>query len=129
MNEFIVWDGFKKKFVNDVTMYMSFNENGTINSFNGFGDNKYFNYIGLKDINNNKIYADSSIVKLEWKDYRYRNEIIREIGYFLFNKDLKCLEFKSVESKMKINFVMHIDYIQRVEIIDTIQENKLGLIK
>lgn len=90
-----------------------------------------FNYIGKKDINGNKIYADCSIVQMEWKDNRY-SKAKKEYGYFSENKEKHCLEFiiiANCKQVKKINFVNHIDFILSLKIIDTIQKNKLGLIK
>ena len=85
----------------------------------------------LKDINDKPIYADSSICKIEWRDNRYSN-LKREFGYFSHNKEKHCLEFIITIDTLpikRINFIQHIDFIVSLEIIDTKQKNKLGLIK
>lgn len=89
-----------------------------------------FNYIGLNDINNNKIYADCSIVEFTYEgDFKP----VTLQGYFSFDDELLCY---------KINLLPKLDYgvnklfyfeakfkyrISGIKIIDTIQENKLGL--
>ena len=97
------------------------------------GNAKFYRYrdIGLKDINDKPIYADSSICKIEWRDNRYSN-LKREFGYFSHNKEKHCLEFIITIDTLpikRINFIQHIDFIVSLEIIDTKQKNKLGLIK
>lgn len=135
MQEFIVWDDIKREFTNNVTCFMSFNEDGTINSYNGFGETKYFQYIGKKDTEGNKIYADSSIVEFIYQGeqipvhgarvhhtislvgfFTYDNEEARYEVDILNNSEYVCLNFDSLKFK-------------DIKIIDTIQENKLGLIK
>ena len=76
--------------------------------------------VGLKDINGKSIYADSSIVEFEHKDKKLQ-------GFFRY-------------SKMRLSYVIEDLYNDMGEMvydgsqnnfktIDTIQENKLGLIK
>ena len=78
------------------------------------------NDIGLKDINGKSIYADSSIVEFEHKDKKLQ-------GFFRY-------------SKMRLSYVIEDLYNDMGEMvydgsqnnfktIDTIQENKLGLMK
>lgn len=107
--------------------------------------NKNHKDIGLKDINGKNIYADSSIVEFQLKDDvifadftgakpTIWNEI-KMIGYFVFdNEDLRY-EIDIVDwekNKTKSNFIcLHYNLatMSQFKIIDTIQENKLGLIK
>ena len=138
MNEFIVWDKRSKCFIlNDegfdrFEMYMD----GTLHYYQnchdgeGFGSEDYesFNYIGLKDINNNKIYADSSIVEFEHRMhgkcrgvFSYSNT---ELAYLI--KLISVNDFTFTD-KTRINY--NVIDISDVNLLDTIQENKLGLIK
>ena len=76
------------------------------------------NDIGLKDINGKSIYADSSIVEYgiqKWK-------VIYNV--FQMSYELECVSNKSL-SNMRLTGA----YQNQLKIIDTIQENKLGLIK
>ena len=81
------------------------------------------NDIGLKDINGKSIYADSSIVEFKNIGSNYN-------GYFTFDIVKLCykvivLDIKSVRKE----FIFNSNNIENIKIIDTIQENKLGLIK
>lgn len=129
MNEFIVWDEEKKAFnKNEVWMdrfgafytlpELSYSE--TKGKFWDRHSMKTFNYIGKTDINENKIYADCSIVEIEYGLYSTRRTIV---GYFSYNSSFCRYDFIGNESNF--NFTL----INSIKIIDTIQENKLGLIK
>ena len=79
--------------------------------------------IGLKDINGKSIYADSSIVE-------FKNIGSNYTGYFTFDLVKLCykiivLDIKSVRKE----FIFNSNNIENIKIIDTIQQNKLGLIK
>ena len=96
-------------------------------------------YIGLKDIEDNKIYADSSIVEFELKDFcpcevmemDCECEIYTKCrGYFNFNYTQLAYDIILFNSeKIKITYNRRFYDIKNIKIIDTIQENKLGLIK
>ena len=80
MSEFIVWDKEYKYFTKEYTLA----SDGEI-CYSGRCIQEspilsIHNYIGIKDINDNNIYADSSIV--EFVDLA-RNKLV---GYFRFNK-------------------------------------------
>ena len=83
--------------------------------------------LGLKDINDKKIYADSSIVKFKWVE--------EYIGYFTYNTDSVRYEIIILKRPTEIKGAMFntFDYDQYAmkdfKVIDTIQENKLGLLK
>ena len=79
-----------------------------------------FDYIGLNDTNNNKIYADCSIVKLG-----------NDIGFIKYSPFLSANVFICLSSHKTEQPLMECSLfnINNMEIIDTIQENKLGLIK
>lgn len=127
MSEFMVWDDIGKEFIKDVTSFISFNSNGTINCFNGFGDTKYFKAIGLKDIDNKEIYADCSIVEILINHKSAGNRL--SIGYFKFNKEYLRYEVVFIDGYMKSKTEFYHLFMSNIKIIDTIQENKLGLFK
>ena len=150
MNEFIVWDK-ELEFFGESNKYL-INCNGDL-----FFDNndKYLynqtdklvacNYIGLKDINNNKIYADCSIVEFDFEykstqPKRLENGLSQSTVYSQIQKTkLKgWFEYNNEELRYEINILNDSDFIclwyqigdmRNLKIIDTIQENKLGLIK
>lgn len=123
-DQYIVFDDIRKEFTKDVTSFLSFNRNGTINCFNGFGDTKYFKDIGLKDINGKSIYADSSIVEFEYFDIDPKNTCIL-YGYFSFKQSELGYRVCTFDNSYFVSFTN----IRNFKIIDTIQENKMGLIK
>lgn len=142
MNEFIIWDEryrvFRKLLKIDFELGLYF----CIDTVVPFEKGKLVKNIGLKDINGKSIYADCSIVEFEHKYtqrckkengiytlenfHTQKTEILQ--GYFVWNND---------ELKYEINILNHdfficLDFINSMKnfkIIDTIQENKLGLIK
>ena len=105
MDNFIVWDGKYKLF-----------------------------YIGLNDINNNKIYADSSIVEFDFLGF---GELTPDSykAFVKWNKerfryDIQTLSRVDKNSNLYVfDLGKCIDRISNIKIIDTIQESKLGLIK
>lgn len=123
-DQYIVFDDIRKEFTKDVTSFLSFNRNGTINCFNGFGDTKYFKDIGLKDINGKSIYADSSIVEFEYKALQTKVK-----GYFKYSNITLGYHLHLLEGFIGRAFRFDYEYMYNFKIIDTIQENKLGLIK
>ena len=80
----------------------------------------------VKDINNKRIYADSSIVEIERGD---------NIFYAYFSFDKKYLRYEICTfacNNFDIKEVNRVDFFYfgeaKFKIIDTIQENKLGLL-
>ena len=135
MNEFIIWDDEDNKFIiwenvvftkdkdDDFIIIMK-----EIDPIVSEGRNfKSFNYIGKKDINNNKIYADSSICEIAIKHRTDGNRI--SIGYFVFNLEYLRHEVVFIDGYMKGKKEFYNGFMYRFKIIDTIQQNKLGLIK
>ena len=133
MNEFIVWDDTRKKFVDLREVYYdSFGnieeivlscENEPTTSVLTFHDD-----IGIKDINNKKIYADCSIV--EFKHINTYGCSSTRQGYFTFDNDLCCYIIKCINEDLILIYACSVfSAITDIKIIDTIQENKLGLIK
>ena len=133
-NEFVVWDNKDNKFV-------SKNELRYFNIFKVLFDKPQPRwslcfYIGKTDIDNKKIYADSSIVELKKTEripYR-RNEHEIDIltGYFTYSETE--LRYKLIVYKTSLQKYSYgdLDFNDRkmseLKIIDTIQENKLGLL-
>lgn len=118
MNEFLIWDMEINKPVVVATIedYIDVN----------FKDRcKAFRDIGLKDINGKSIYADSSIIEF----FDHKQDYFK--GYFTFN--IKKLAYEIIIFGLNEDFIDIITYckddITNLKIIDTIQENKLGLIK
>lgn len=128
MNEFIVWSKTNKKYLNgdefvlDNTGNVYFwNNDNTLSPFKRY---ELFNYIGINDINNNKIYADCSIVEFQWTN-NFGNI---QTDWGVFRYDLDYLQYLIYEENEDIN-KSSIKDVFNLKIIDTIQENKLGLIK
>ena len=81
--------------------------------------------IGKTDINNKKIYADSSIVEFKYKSNHPLSILKEEKGVFIFYNPLLQYCIRTFEE----NELYTIQGLRDLKIIDTIQENKLGLIK
>lgn len=132
MNEFIVWDDEDNKFISweDVTFTKDKNDDfiiimKEIDTTLSEGRNfKTFNYVGLKDTDNKKIYADSSIVEI---DYLYLKCKIK--AYFFFSEATLSYHIRTLERFDGRSFKYDFEAMLNIKIIDTIQENKLGLIK
>lgn len=80
------------------------------------GEGDICKFIGIKDINGDKIYTDSSIVES-------CNGIV---GFITYHDSSFSYVFKSINSE--INYTLNKETIKSMKIIDTIQENKLGLV-
>ena len=151
MNEFIVWDKKQKKFrclsciVYDTTgKYDIDKEDISIKLVNCWGspfaDNgnqnpdilvrrepKHFTihqYIRLKDINNKKIYSDSSICRV---NYFSSSDWISDYCYFSFDDENLRYTVHLINEREIVDY--EASCFDCIEIVDTIQENKLGLIK
>lgn len=127
MNEFIVWDKFREEFTDDLTI-------SGININEALEENEdwiCFPWIGLKDTEGNKIYADSSIVEL--KMIINKVEVIIK-GYFSYIKEELRYEFYQYFNQRQSFIKAYLSprdsrITENFKIIDTIQENKLGLIE
>lgn len=133
MTEFIVWDKVLKYFMDDD---LNISKDGELIRLNKWGESdcldidnlSVHNYIGKKDSNDNKIYADSSIVEFVFKDSK-TSENVKLKGFFTWNDEDLRYEIDILNDSDYICLNYRIDLICNMKIIDTIQENKLGLIK
>lgn len=125
MNEFIVWDKAFKIFRNKLPFNYCIDLDGKIKIFENktivrnAEDMYLFNYIGIKDINNEKIYADCSIV-----EFKYINKKLQ--GYFKFDK-FKLKYFIILLNNKTLEYDPY--NILNIKVIGTLQENKPELIK
>jgi|LGVF01.2.fsa_nt_gb hypothetical protein len=141
MNEFIVYDSVKKEFVDDVSylidkqgdLFFADFETTTGSGLDGVcfvmgasETKKAFSYIGKKDIDGNKIYADCSIVELRIT-FDVGNTYETMMGYFRYNELALCYEF--IEplgdnfSRRKWNYSRYDYKIADLKTIGTLQEN------
>lgn len=137
MNEFIVWDRRKKEWLKDNCVLT---KEGSLLKFPSLKmlDSVQFEVIrpiGKRDINGNKIYADSSIIEFEYPKYKVGTTIQdgynTYIGHFKFNDNtLSYMVYtkNADDSGYRWHFADIFSQIKNIKIIDTIQENKLGLI-
>lgn len=127
MDEFIVWDEARKSFI----------DYEAINEFYkpSLKDINVFTYIGLNDIDDKKLYANCSI-------FEFVNYVDRQVykGYFkydLFYQRMFVWFFEPIKNNKPFGYdgigLERVEYlpgiITNLKIIDTILENKLGLIK
>ena len=131
MNEFIVWNKRSKAFIrgNDFKI----NHKGVLVDFMGLRVNSksFFNYIGKKDINDKKIYAESSIIEFEWRESLKLDLMPTEHvkGYFYYNKNTLSYRLIPLNVGSERTEYCDLNKVSNIKIIDSIQENKLGLIK
>lgn len=132
MNEFIVWDDEDNKFIcwEDAAFSKDKNDDFVIimkeiDPILSEGRNfQTFNHIGLKDINNKKIYENSSICRVS---YFSSSDWISDYCYFSFDDENLRYTVHLINEREIVDYEgSHFDCI---EIVDTIQENKLRLIK
>ena len=137
MNEFIIWDDGILTFaeaMEDKTPSGGFVPFDYIIKCDGYlkgalyGKYPSFKYIGLKDINNKKIYADSSIIEFTYIDLKTK-ENVKLQGYFTWNDEDLRYEIDVLNHSLYICLNYRVNLVVVIKIIDTIQENKLGLIK
>lgn len=126
MSEFIVWDNKYKGFLNENISLLP-DGISTIPHFdiNNVTTKRFetFNFIGKKDSNKNKIYADCSII-----EFNFENKKL--IGYFHFEKKSLAYDIRVLNNNIySIGYAHFNNKIKKLKIIDTIQENKLELIK
>jgi len=89
-------------------------------------------YIGKSDINNKKIYADSSIIEFEIfiiNPDDTTSVIYTLNGFFTYNDIELRYEIDILDNNSFVCLNYNIENQRNFKIIDTLQENKLGLIK
>lgn len=136
MEKFIVWDNKEKEFIVDKHEQYALTSNGTLvydnYSFEKCNNNnerfKAFRSILKQDINGQEIYADCSIVEFEL-DKTFGEISKLQKGYFSYNNDYLCYDWVDLTNNRKVRLGLHFNQLKNIKIIDTIQENKLGLIK
>ena len=156
MKEFIVWDDFAKEFYDNKNSFYENDCNNKCVLLNGrveiFVDEEYdssvfYPYkekdkliplwdIGLKDTNRKSIYADCSIVEFIYRPIG-ESRTCRDIGFIFFCKEdfMFKINILTRSDKNGDNYIFNLGnslnnmYMKEIKIIDTIQENKLGLIK
>ncbi len=86
--------------------------------------------IGKTDMDNKKIYADCSIVEFKMHGTK---SIVKVQGYFYWSDISLSYRWQNLTLDGKLRIEKHISWESAIglkfKIIDTIQENKLGLIK
>jgi len=137
MNEFIVWDKKYLKFLEDDFVLfngMIYRDTRDFENDINSNDLEILRHIGKTDINNKKIFADSSIVEFNFLPFG-ETETVTYKGFVKYNQDRFRFEIEVIShcDKDGDNYIFDlgkcIDRITNIKIIDTIQENKLGLIK
>ncbi len=125
MNKFIVWDNDEERFIDESkcmwrVLYFHRNEKDFVNEVSD--DLDMFQSIGKQDVYGKEIYPDCSIVEFIEEDTN-----VFAIGYLCFDKKRLRYRVYDLDEKKYYKYSEFMSYDIRV--IDTIQENKLGLIK
>ena len=126
-DEFAVWDEERNIWTNFCTEHL-FNDLYCAFITEKEDNYTFYNYIGLKDIEDNKLYANSSIFTCLFTN-SYDGAKTNLTGY-LQHEDFKwwfVLINKTNKQLPRLEFELE-DY-SNIKIVDNIQENKLGLIK
>ena len=122
MDELIEWSEELKMFSNSKTLKDLLRED-TYDEHE-INEVEYFHYIRKTDINNEKIYADCSVVEIK---YNTSVSLKCIIGTFKYNSDCLCYEFINSDSKSFTNKIVRFDEItfnrSHLKIIGTLQEN------
>ena len=136
MKEFIVWysngtDKFNKEFtLDDLISQLHYDEICDSPLLKDYKVIEICQSVGLEDISNNKIYADCSIVEFELIiNPVCRTVVLNRKGVFKYDKDLCAYIIEWIDEDRILIFSTSFKHIKNIKIIDTIQENKLGLIK
>ena len=136
MKEFIVWysngtDKFSKEFtLDDLISQLHYDEICDSPLLKDYKVIEICQSVGLEDISNNKIYADCSIVEFELIiNPVCRTVVLNRKGVFKYDKDLCAYIIECIDEDRILIFSTSFKHIKSIKIIDTIQENKLGLIK
>ena len=134
VSEFILWDRIFKRFTSEFPNNYCLDLDGKVKEFGNSYIKKekdtafdVLSYIGKTDVNGDRIYADCSIVETTILD---ESGAIILFGFFMYNK--KELRYElNIELNGKEPVCLHFDSerMVNVKVVDTIQENKLGIIK
>jgi len=139
MNEFTIWDKKDRIFISkeDASFIECGSYSSIITDIIDKNTDRYqlFKGIGIKDINNRSIYAESSILefanmKNNKKYYAFlKFDVYWQRMFFWFVQD--CNDNKAFGyAGKKLDRVEYTpDIMHKLKVIDTVQENKLGLIK
>jgi hypothetical protein len=132
MNEFIVWDKTKHKFIDEYNVLIdgsgtnvhNFNRDSSVR-FNRDDKNELeiCNYIGKTDTEGNKIYADCSIVEYL---ITYTDDCKAEIkrGIFTFNKYTSSFYIQNEAKQELATNGFWIKRASNFKVIGTLQEDK-----
>ena len=123
MHRYIEWNNLDKKF-QEPKCGCGLTINELFNTFDNTENFSIFKYIGKVDIDNNFIFERSSIVEI---GFSWQNSEDRIKGYFVY--DNSCLKYVIWDINKNDFIDFDITKMQYFKIIDTVQENKLGLIK
>ena len=136
MKEYIAWysngtDKFNKEFtLDDLISQLHYDEICDSPLLKDYKVIEICQSVGLEDISNNKIYDDSSIVEFELIiNPVCRTVVLNRKGVFKYDKDLCAYIIECIDEDRILIFSTSFKHIKNIKIIDTIQENKLGLIK
>jgi len=126
MNEFIVWDKLKEQFITEriavgINGVVIVFKDGKVRDFLIPEKFSIHNYIGKTDDTpeNNKIYADCSIVEFE-----YGNIKNKLIGVFTFNIDELRYEIDIYNNTSYSCLNYDFEDMQNFKVIGTLQQNK-----
>lgn len=136
MNEFIIWDKKAQEFPDNICLNAELSQDGI--SYSAEVKEELFELfypIGLKDINGKSIYADSSIV--EFTNDNNKKQYQGYFKYDLYHQRMFFWFLCCVRDNKSFGYLGEgldrVEYLPcamtNFKIIDTIQENKLGLIK
>jgi len=133
IEDFIIWDKLNNQFldcdlVNGIVFcngkFSYVSRRGAIHNDLFAEEVEFFSYVGIDDIDMQRVYADCSIVEFEWGQNKHNI-----IGYFTYNKEYLCYEIIMINAQKGKSMCYAPHNCFNIKIIDTIQENKLGLIK
>lgn len=132
MEKFIVWDREEKRFLFECEVErLTIRDLRVSNQLKDIARFVFCESIGKQDINGQEIYADCSIVELIYSNetkYSYFKYESRSLSYEMYQlrKNPAIVGLKSFGKLFADEFALD---PFKIKIIDTIQQNKLGLIK
>lgn len=120
--KFRVWDIHHNKMLDDLNFDKAVSLNEALKSNEDF---IILEYTGLQDMNNKKIYADSSICRVNY--FGNHLDLINAYCYFYFDTENLRYTVRFINERQIVDYES--SSFDSIEIVDTLQENKLGLIK